>query len=373
MLRVSRFPFILALAFAAACSDSSLGPTTATESTFASAAVSDRITVMTRNAYVGADVDAIIAVLASGDLEAAARAVLEGAEVLRRTDFPTRANALAAEIARERPHVVGLQEVETLDINLAAFGSPIVINQDFLEILQAALTARGLGNYVVAAEVTEIDATPAPGLRLTDRDVLLVDQDRVQWNPATVVATNYVANIGPVAPGVSLIRGFVMIDAMIDGQQVRVASTHLESGPGATLSGLRALQAGELLSAVGTAAPAILLGDYNDSPGSPMYDLVRGAGFSDVWAVLRPGVLGFTCCHVADLSNKVSRLNQRLDFVFARGIAGPQDKLQGQVTMIGDQPGDRVQGPDYRIWPSDHAGIVAQFLEPPESGLAMAR
>lgn len=49
---------------------------------------------MSRNMYVGTDMDAIIAVLASGDPEAAVRAVFEGAEVLRRTDFPTRANAL---------------------------------------------------------------------------------------------------------------------------------------------------------------------------------------------------------------------------------------------------------------------------------------
>lgn len=102
-----------------------------------------------------------------------------------------------------------------------------------------------------------------------------------------------------------------------------------------------------------------------------MYALVRAAGFSDVWAALRPGAQGFTCCHVADLSNKVADLDQRLDFVFARGIAGPQGKLQGQVTIIGDRPGDRVQGPDYRIWPSDHAGLVAQFLEPPASGVAL--
>jgi hypothetical protein len=217
MQRLARFPLFLALAFAAACSDSSFSPSTFSEATSASASVSDRITVMTRNMYVGNDVDAIIAALASGDPQAAARAVLEGAEVLRRTDFPARANALAAEIDRYRPHVVGLQEVEEIHINLGAFGSPVVIDQNFLEILQVALAARGLANYVVAAQVTNIDATPAPGISLTDHDVLLVDEDRVEWNPGTVVAANYAANVGPVAPGVSLIRGFVIIDAIIDG------------------------------------------------------------------------------------------------------------------------------------------------------------
>jgi hypothetical protein len=323
--------------------------------------------------YIGTDVDVIIAAIASGNPGAAARAVLEGVEVLRRTDYTARAKALAAEIARDRPHVVGLQEVEELHINLAAFGSPIVINQNFLEILQAALADQGLDNYVVAAEVTNIDATPAPGISLTDHDVLLVDEDRVEWNPATVVAANYSANVGPVAPGVSLIRGFVIIDAIIAGQHIRIANTHLESGRGDALSGLRALQVGELLNVVGSASPAILLGDFNDPAGTPMYALVRGAGFADVWAALRPGARGFTCCHDPDLSNKVSGLDQRIDFVFSRGIAGSQGKIQGQVTIIGDQPGDRVQGPTYRIWPSDHAGLVAQFLQPPARGLALAR
>ena len=371
MRPLPRFPLFLALAFATACSDSSLGPSTSTEPTSTSAAVSGRITAMTRNIYVGNDVDAIIAALASGDPEAAARAVLEGADVLRRTDFPTRVTALAAEIARERPHVVGLQEVEELHINLAAFGSPIVINQNFLEILRAALAARGLDNYVVAAEVTNTDATPAPGISLTDHDVLLVDEDRVEWT--TVISANYAANMGPVAPGVSLIRGFVIIDAIIGGQHIRIANTHLESGRGDALSGLRALQAGQLLSEVGTASPAILLGDFNDPAGSPMYALVRAAGFSDLWAALQPGARGFTCCHDPDLSNTVPGLDQRLDFIFSRGIAGPQSKVQGQVAIIGDQPGDRVQGPDYPIWPSDHAGLVAQFLQAPASGLALAR
>jgi hypothetical protein len=363
---------VLVIAFLGACSDSNPGPTATTESTFASTAVSGRITVMTRNLYVGADVDAIIAALASGDPATAAAALLEGVEVLRRTDFPTRAAALADEIARERPHVVGLQEVETLDINLAAFGSPAVIQQNFLTILEAALSARGL-NYAVAAQVTNIDANPAPGIRFTDQDVLLVDRDRAEWNPATVVARNFAANIGPVVPGVSLVRGFVMIDAVIDGQQVRIASTHLESGAGQALSGLRALQAGELLSTVGTASPAILLGDFNDSAGSAMYQLVRDGGFSDVWTALRPGAQGVTCCHLADLSNQVVAFNQRLDFVFSRGITGPQGKVQGQVSIIGDQPGDRVAGPDYRIWPSDHAGLVAQLFEPAAGGVAVAR
>ena len=74
---------------------------------------------------------------------------------------------------------------------------------------------------------------------------------------------------------------------------------------------------------------------------------------------------GFTCCEVADLSNRVAVLDQRIDYVFARGIGGPNGKLLGQITIVGDRPGDRVPGPAYPIWPSDHAGLVANLLVPP--------
>src|SRR2546425_391933 len=91
-----------------------------------------RITVMTRNLYIGADVDAVIRALVSPDPTDDLPALLAAVDVLRQTDFPTRAEALADEIARARPHVVGLQEVDSLRIDLRALGLPINIDLDFL-------------------------------------------------------------------------------------------------------------------------------------------------------------------------------------------------------------------------------------------------
>ena len=96
-----------------------------------------------------------------------------------------------------------------------------------------------------------------------------------------------------------------------------------------------------------------------------MHQVVTGAGFTDTWAAMRPGARGFTCCEVADLSNQVPVLNQRIDYVFTRGLGGPDGKLLGQVTIVGDQPADKIAGPSFRIWPSDHAGLVASFLQTP--------
>jgi hypothetical protein len=353
----------LGLALAVGCTDAAL-PTALSDPATASRAENGarRITVMTRNIYIGADVDVVIAALASPDPTDDLPALLGAITVLQQTAFPVRAQALAAEISRARPHVVGLQEVTQLQVNLTGLGIPVDIDLSFLPILLNALAARGL-NYSVAAQVSNLTATPLPGISVTDHDVILVDASRVSVAPG-VVARSYALNLGVVAPGVELKRGWVQIAATVEGVAVTVASTHLESGAAEGLAALRAGQAGELVGSVANASPAILLGDFNDLPGSPMYGVVTGAGFSDAWAALRPGAPGLTCCHLPDLSDQVANFSQRIDYVFARGLGGPQGKLLGQISIVGDQPGDRVAGPFYPLWASDHAGVVMDFLLP---------
>jgi len=237
------------------------------------------------------------------------------------------------------------------------------VNQDFLAILMAALNARGL-HYALVGESTNLVATPFAGVAVTDHDALLRDADRASLN-GPVIATIYAANLGHLADGIDLNRGYVVARLLIDGRPVTVATTHLESGNAQGLSGLRALQAQELAAVVGGDTPAILLGDFNDTTGSAMHQVVTGAGFTDTWAAMRPGASGFTCCEVADLSNQVPQLVQRIDYVFARGLGGPNGRLLGQITIIGDQPADKIAGPAFNIWPSDHAGLVASFLQTP--------
>jgi hypothetical protein len=91
-----------------------------------------------------------------------------------------------------------------------------------------------------------------------------------------------------------------------------------------------------------------------------MYQTFTGAGFTDTWRALRPGVTGNTCCETADLSNQLPQLIERIDFVFARGVA-----VQGQIDLVGDVPADRVAGAAGPVWPSDHAGVVLNLLAPP--------
>ncbi|PYP30757.1 MAG: hypothetical protein DMD49_09680, partial [Gemmatimonadetes bacterium] len=133
------------------------------------------VTAMTRNLYIGADVDVVIAALASPDPADDVPTLLDAIAVLQHTDFPTRAEALADEIARPRPDVIGLQEVEQLHIDLTSLGLPVAINQNFLAILGAALARRGL-HYAVAGRVTNVTAFLLSGaINLTDEDVILVN------------------------------------------------------------------------------------------------------------------------------------------------------------------------------------------------------
>ncbi len=206
------------------------------------------VVVMNQNLYVGTDVDAVIRALASPDPNDDIPVLLAQLAVLQETDFPSRAGALADEIARIRPHIVGLQEVSKVDIDLTPFGLPAVYHVDFLPVLLEALRNRGL-SYDVGAQVQNIVAAPIPGISLIDYDAMLVDSRRVALGPGTV-ERNYSTNIGPVAPGVTLIRGWVSVLATIEGRRYRVASTHLESGNAPGLDLLRAAQMQELIASI---------------------------------------------------------------------------------------------------------------------------
>ncbi|NOQ97294.1 MAG: hypothetical protein GQ561_03940 [Calditrichae bacterium] len=113
------------------------------------------VKVMSRNIYIGADVDIVLGAENLEDipiLAAAAYATLEA------TDFDKRAIILADEIALAVPHVIGLQEVTMVYTQSPGdflIGNPGIANDlqyDYLTILMAALNAKGL-NYVIAQEV----------------------------------------------------------------------------------------------------------------------------------------------------------------------------------------------------------------------------
>jgi endonuclease/exonuclease/phosphatase family metal-dependent hydrolase len=350
---------IAALCLAPACSDDSVtGPAAPNElepepSTEAHRFSDPDLAVMTRNMYVGADVDAVIAALVTPDPADDQAALVAAIGTLQETDFPSRAAAMAREIDRARPHVVGLQEVSTIDITLPPLG--VDLHLDFLPTLLAELSARGL-RYDVAVRVRNIEAAPFPGVSLIDEDAILVDRRRVRIQETT--AQNFTANIGPVAPGVALTRGWISARIAVGPRAYTVASTHLESGDAPGLDQLRAAQATELAQALTGPGPIVLMGDLNDLPGSPMHQVLSGAGLTDVWPLLRGTAVGYTCCHLANLSNTVQQFTKRIDYVFVQDGREP-GAVTGVIRRIGASATDRFDGPAHPLWPSDHAGLVA--------------
>jgi len=317
------------------------------------------ITVMTQNLYVGADVDLVIRALGTADPTDDFPALMSAIETVGKTDFPARAQAIAAEIARQRPHAVGLQEVSEINIDLRPLGVPVVVEQNFLALVQAALAERGL-HYAVAATSENIRVNLVSGaVRLVDHDALLIDADRVTVNSAA--GQDFAVNLGQVAEGVVLVRGWVYANTTIAGQSYTFASAHTEANlagaPAGLLEQIRAAQVLEMVATLASRERVVLMGDLNDQPGSPMYSVLADAGYIDTWRALRPGVAGLTCCHPADLSDRTADFNQRIDYIWTRGV-GQSGKIQGSIDRFGDVPSDRLAGPASLIWPSDHAGLV---------------
>ena len=65
---------------------------------------------MTRNIYIGADVDIVLDAETQEEIPALVAIAFED---LKSTNFPSRAAALAEEIEKTMPHMIGLQEVST--------------------------------------------------------------------------------------------------------------------------------------------------------------------------------------------------------------------------------------------------------------------
>ena len=170
------------------------------------------------------------------------------------TDIKARARALAAEIKRKRPDLIGLQEAFRITVEpLSDPGdpnyppAPLEVH-DYLHDLLAALHALR-ARYKVAALVTNTNA-PLPRfdgvqrdvVRLIDRDAILVRQE-VQISRAT--ARNFRTNLE--VEGQTQWRGFVIVDAKVRGRTYRFANTHLEQGLPVELAPIQAALARELI------------------------------------------------------------------------------------------------------------------------------
>jgi hypothetical protein len=396
-------------------------------------AVSADIEVMTQNQYVGAD---LIGVVSEPDFNAAAIEFLQ----IRAASLPAeRARALAALIDRRAPALVGLQEVY-----LFTCVEPVPIPDDFkgcedpsfagafTDQLADTLAALG-GRYVEAATVVNVDLPKAldlpfpynffPGLplqvgdvtifiRVVDRDVIIartdvpfqkIDFTELQFidqaicelpsadgcNYHEVASQNVTIYLPMPPPGgpleeitriVRFERGFVGVDAMVDGKSYRFINTHLETrlesfGPlGRYFQTAQAYELRGVLGALQLFAPSprqIVVGDFNSDPRDvvvvpgivPPYQIFA-ASHTDVWT-RRPGaatgqgapLLGRTCCQDEDLGNFKSALYERVDLIFS---LTPPKKVQ-DARVLGDSVSEKTRPIAMGVWPSDHASVATKL------------
>ncbi len=315
------------------------------------------VSVQTYNLYVGFD---LMTLLQAPSQDALFGAVTAGYKQVT-NEFPKRKEVLADEIARTHPDLIGLQEVATYYVQTPPIPNALATNVtiDFLGDLLSALDSRG-EHYVVAASVKNSDAQ-LPGLvdgalsdvRLTDYEVILA-RDSVQFsNPQ---GHNYATNLQVNMFGASLTlpRGWASVEVQSGSTRFRFMSTHLETEDAAPI---QVAQATELLgnTILGSSTlTTVLVGDFNsraDDTTTPTHQMVLHTGFSDAWATAHPNDLGFTCCQAPDLTNPTSMLNQRIDYVFLRGLPGVVD-----AQIVGNEQDKRNA---VGLWPSDHASVFA--------------
>lgn len=355
------------------------------------------VKVMTRNLFLGADLSPGLNAASFQDFIEANGQILREVDL---TNFPTRAQGLAREIAAKKPDFVGLQEVawwRTADPYIGYAQGPngnftaTTTKYDFLALLQAQLKARGM-NYRVAVEKPEfdfeaptdyndVDNDAPPGMgggdatndesansfddaeitgRLTMRDVILVRAKRsIKFkNP---ISGTYSALFTPNISGVQVpvTRGWTALDATVTKgkgkkkvqRKFRFVNTHFEAFDDETEHpSIRARQAMEVTAGPAAKGRTIILGDFNsdDDTVAPddqqAYRALLAAGFRE-----RSTANPLSCCVSNLLTSPPTEFDHQIDHVMTN--MGKKAKLVNSSVTGRNQ----LNG----IYDSDHAGVFS--------------
>src|SRR5215469_14507161 len=315
------------------------------------------VAVMTQNLYLGADTTPVLAAMTVPDLQ---KAILDAADSVIANNFPLRAEAIASEVASAGgPLLIGLQESEIVS------ESDVPQPLNYADTLIAALKDLGL-NYTYKIPGLEdavhtglvLDSGAAgifnPRFTLTDQEVVLVRSDVPNFTVTSVSAQTFVndVTVDTLLGKFSLKRGYVLVNASLNGVPFQFVSTHLAETHDAT----EPAEVGEILTALGTSVERqLVVGDFNAGPdevcgGSPCGpEEMVAAGFADT-----DRGLGSTCCQSPTLDNPESSLTHRYDYIFERGFHAIYS-----AALVGDQPFEEERP----LWPSDHAGVVSTIAQ----------
>jgi endonuclease/exonuclease/phosphatase family metal-dependent hydrolase len=336
-----------------------------------------KITVMTRNVFLGADLGPA---LSATTLDGA----VDGGGVIwnevQATNFPERAVPLAREIKASGADLVGLQEVALWRQQIPSdLGAPPTgvgqlateVKYDFLALLMQELEKIGGGYEVVAVQEefdaelpVDLDANNATGSppfgaeldgRLTMRDVILHKIDsKVQVSSPS--GANYNAKFTPLVGGVIPLpvkRGWVSVEATLNGgREFRFVNTHLEAFGDPRI---REAQARELFAPGGpldTQKQVILVGDLNSGTEARhnihgddqlAFLALQGFGMTDNGAVQ-------SCCY-SNLFDPSQVFTHTVDHVLTKPALKTQDAY-----VTGNDASQRTPS---GLRPSDHGGVVS--------------
>jgi endonuclease/exonuclease/phosphatase family metal-dependent hydrolase len=335
-----------------------------------------KVTVMTRNVFLGADLGpALDATTLDGAIDGAGVILNEVDE----TNFPERAKPLAKEIAESEPDLVGLQEVALWrqqipsDLPPEFGGTPATeVKYDFLALLLQELEAIDVHYEVVVVQEefdqelpADLDGSNDTGGflgaeldgRLTMRDVILAKKGSAVRPTGETDGAHYTNMFSSVIGGFVLIpveRGWVSTEVTVGGSSTkfRFINTHLEAFGEDTI---REAQAKELFAPGGpldTDEQVILVGDLNSGTEARhnihgtdqlAFQALLGFGMTDNGAIQ-------SCCY-SDLFDPTQVFDHTVDHVLTKPGLRTRNAF-----VTGNDPAERTPS---GLWPSDHGGVVS--------------
>jgi endonuclease/exonuclease/phosphatase family metal-dependent hydrolase len=314
--------------------------------------------VMVRNVYLGAD---LIPLAGAKDENEFEQAAAQRYQTVLDNDFPKRAKALAAEIRKAKPDLIGVQEAtiwrrgpEGVKDGPQTPATQVVY--DSTKTLLKALKAAGTPyREVVGRNWFDFEAPTALGydVRVTQRNVILARKgSKVKVRKR--FSGQFAKHFDPqTVRGVAQqLRGWVGVDATLAKRKFRFVSTHLE----AYNAPIADQQMKQLLASGGPLASkkrrSILVGDFNSAPGANANERGTQRDASAYYSAIDAGFRNplpkrITCCFTEDLRNPARKESTWIDHVLVR----PRIKAL-RSGIVGTR---QVGG----LYPSDHAGITA--------------
>jgi endonuclease/exonuclease/phosphatase family metal-dependent hydrolase len=313
------------------------------------AAKTTKVTVMTRNLFLGADLIPLAAAQPGPQFEQAAGATL--AEV-KAGDPKGRMKLVAGEIAKAEPDLVGLQEVSIWRTGPKGDPAPAEhVLVDYLKVITHELKRRHQPYKVVTKKQrfnVEGPTDRGVDVRLTLGDVILARKNvKVRHARSGVFAHQLVIPTKQLGD-VNTHRSWNAFDATVRGAHIHFVNAHLE----AYATDFRLQQAQELVKGtLDHRGTTILAGDLNSGPDLPIqadrppYEAIAHAGF-------KPRRTKRNSCCFDDVTG-AGQWDHNVDWIMSRG----------KVRLVRSY----ITGREHTkrgIFPSDHGGVVSVLRVP---------